>query len=197
MAQTDPKQITELIKKAEYEDWTMLMLADLIGHSRDCTTYMCLRMNGGEALECCCGIGIDGAPPVRREAQIPSASVTVAPTQIVEAQRRPAPAVLTGNQLPTDQERVAVDIKRRHAALVVLGILINGQPILVEGDEYRYDDGVFGIVRKRIVNGRESGEVIIGLDMNVGEFVKWCERLPEEVLIQGVFNNVVKTKLGD
>lgn len=52
------KEIGETIQKAEYEDWSMAMTADLIRHSVPCTTDLCLRLNSGRPLECSCGRGI-------------------------------------------------------------------------------------------------------------------------------------------
>lgn len=52
------EEIKETIRKAEIEDWTMAMTANLIKHSVDCTTEMCLSLNVSMPLKCKCGVGI-------------------------------------------------------------------------------------------------------------------------------------------
>ncbi len=58
MPQTDPKEIKRIIQKAEHEDWSMAMTADLLGHSIECTTSLCFSVNGGPPMACRCGRGI-------------------------------------------------------------------------------------------------------------------------------------------
>lgn len=84
-----------------------------------------------------------------------------------------------------------VEIKRRHQALVVLKCLLDGHTIIHEGEEWYYQDGVFGVKRGRL-RGGESEEVILGVDMSLPAFVKWCERLPEVEIVQMAFNAVLK-----
>lgn len=56
------EEISEVIRKAEIEDWTMAMTANLIKHSVDCTTEMCLALNVSMPLKCKCGVGIRPDP---------------------------------------------------------------------------------------------------------------------------------------
>lgn len=57
-SQKDPREIRRIIQKAEYEDWSMAMTADLLGHSIPCTTSLCFSVNGGPPMTCTCGAGI-------------------------------------------------------------------------------------------------------------------------------------------
>jgi len=90
---------------------------------------------------------------------------------------------------------VSSDAKRKHPALIVLRALLEGNAVVADGEEYRYDEkGVFGVVRKRFIcgTGVEAEPVVLGIEMTVEQFVKWCETLPEEVVIQTVFGTVMR-----
>jgi len=53
------REIKETIRKAEINDWSMAMTADLINHSVDCTSGLCLYVNGRPGpMQCTCGRGI-------------------------------------------------------------------------------------------------------------------------------------------
>lgn len=83
-------------------------------------------------------------------------------------------------------------LNRKHPALIVLQTLLRGDPMLHAGEEWYLQDGVFG--PKRVMENSQTGEkreVILGVDMTLAAFVGWCEKLPEEVILQTVFNAVM------
>jgi hypothetical protein len=90
-----------------------------------------------------------------------------------------------------------VELKKRHPALIALNILLSGEPVLVAGEEWRYQDGVFGVVRKQ-EDGKTgvTEDIVLGVDMTLAGFVKWCEKLPEEAILQSIFNKVVHEEMG-
>lgn len=90
------------------------------------------------------------------------------------------------------KEPQKVENKKRHPALVILGILLEGhQGVKVNGEEWWYQDGVFGLRRECWKGDVRQDDVLIGVDMSVGDFIRWCEKLPEETVIQAVFASVV------
>jgi hypothetical protein len=81
---------------------------------------------------------------------------------------------------------------KRHPAQTAMGILLSEQPILVGGEEWRFQDGIFGVVRvKEDLKTGAKEEVLLGVDMTVAGFIKWCENMPEEAILQSVFNKVI------
>ncbi len=80
---------------------------------------------------------------------------------------------------------------RKHQALIILSALLKGHSISVGDQEWRYEGGVFGVVRGVWKNDKWIEDRIFGVDMTVGAFVKWCEKLPEEVLVQTAFQVVM------
>jgi len=97
-----------------------------------------------------------------------------------------------------------VKSKRKHPALIVLNGLLDGNPLIVEmevverkegrdfkmrvKEEYRYQDGVFGVARTmENTMTKEKRDVILDAGMTLGGFVRWCEELSEETIIQFVF----------
>ncbi len=90
---------------------------------------------------------------------------------------------------------LAVKLTRRHPSSIVLRALLNGRPIMVGEDEYRYENGVFGVRRTLMNLGTgEKEDMIIGLEMTLEQFIKWCEGLPERVIDQTVFDLVLREK---
>lgn len=85
-----------------------------------------------------------------------------------------------------------VEIKKRHPALVILKILLEGnQGVKVNEDEWWYQDGVFGLRRQCFKGDVRQEDVLIRVDMSVGDFIRWCEKMPEQTVIQAVFASVV------
>jgi hypothetical protein len=93
-----------------------------------------------------------------------------------------------------DEPKIILD-NRRHPAAILLGVLLSGEPILVNGEERRYQDGIFGVRRQVFKGEARQADVLLGVDMSIAGFIQWCEKLPEEVFIQAVFNKVVKQEL--
>lgn len=85
----------------------------------------------------------------------------------------------------------SVEIRKKHNAQIILGILLDGHAIVVDGEEYRYQDGVFGVRRESRKDGIRQDDVVIGIDMTVAGFIKWCEKLPEETITRVIFSHVV------
>jgi hypothetical protein len=86
-----------------------------------------------------------------------------------------------------------VKIQRRHPALILLKILLDGHPVVVDEETYYYLNGVFGVKRERHdTKTGETEEVVLGVEMDIANFIKWCERLPETTVIQAVFNATLK-----
>lgn len=90
-----------------------------------------------------------------------------------------------------DSPEAKVEVKRRHPAAVILDIVLGGQSAVIQGEEWSYQDGVFGVRRQRWVDGVRQEDILLGVDMTVRQFILWCERLPEETIIQAVFSSVV------
>lgn len=88
-------------------------------------------------------------------------------------------------------ESKPVELKKRHPAAIILNIILEGQSVLIKGEEWSYQDGVFGLRRERWVDGVRQEDILLGVDMSVGDFIRWCEKLPEETIIQAVFSSVV------
>lgn len=84
-----------------------------------------------------------------------------------------------------------VEVKKRHPAALILNIILEGQSVLINGEEWSYQDGVFGLRRQRWVDDVRQDDILLSIDMTVGQFIQWCERLPEETVIQAVFSSVV------
>jgi len=87
-----------------------------------------------------------------------------------------------------------VEVKKKHPAKIILGILLEGHPILVNGEEYLWTDGVFGVRRECYRDGVRQDDVVIGVDMTVAGFIKWCESLPEETITKAIFSHVVASQ---
>lgn len=80
-----------------------------------------------------------------------------------------------------------VEVKRRHPALILLGIALQGHPVKVGGEEWTYADGVFGVVRKAFDGeGKEDGIYIYGVDLSVQAWIKMCEKVPEEEIVAAI-----------
>jgi len=83
-------------------------------------------------------------------------------------------------------------LKAKHPALIMLGALLRGDPMIVDREPWYLQDGVFG--PKRVMEDSKTGEkteILIGVDMSIGAFVQWCEKLPEDAILQTVFNTVL------
>lgn len=87
--------------------------------------------------------------------------------------------------------QLKVDVKRRHPAAIIFNIILEGQAVLINGEEWRYQDGIFGIRREKWTDGVRQEDILLSIDMTVGDFIKWCEKLPEETIIQAVFASVI------
>jgi len=90
------------------------------------------------------------------------------------------------------KEAKELRLERRHPALVILRALLQGNPLLVDKEEWYLQDGIFG--PKRVMEDSKTGEkreIILGVDMTLAGFVAWCEKLPEETVLQTVFNSVM------
>jgi len=85
-----------------------------------------------------------------------------------------------------------VEIRKKHNAQVILGILLDGHGVVVDNEEYRYQDGVFGVVRQVWEDNIQKADIVIGLEMTVSGFIKWCEKLPEETVTRAIFAHVVQ-----
>lgn len=85
--------------------------------------------------------------------------------------------------------------KGKHPALVILGSLLKGVPVKIDGEEYHLADNVLCVKRSVYAGiGQEPvGERLIRIDMSVGAFVKMCERLTltEEQLFEIAANTVL------
>lgn len=90
-------------------------------------------------------------------------------------------------------EPTPIVVKKKHPASIVLNILLDGHPVQMEGDEWIYEDGVFGVVRDAfdLVTGKKDGSYILTPGISVSAFIKMCERLPEQDVIAAVFSHVV------
>lgn len=84
-----------------------------------------------------------------------------------------------------------VELKKRHPAKIILGILLEGRSVVVNEEEYLWTDGVFGVRRQSYKDGVRQDDVVIGVDMTVAGFIKWCENLPEETITRAIFAHVV------
>lgn len=85
-----------------------------------------------------------------------------------------------------------VEIKRRHPALILLNILLDGHPVMMEGDEWRYEDGAFGVVRDAFDSaGKKTDTYLLGVEYTLIGFIKLCERQSEETIQAAVFSHVV------
>lgn len=84
-----------------------------------------------------------------------------------------------------------VELKKKHPAKIILGILLEGHSVVVDGEEYLWTDGVFGVRRQSYKDDVRQDDVVIGVDMTVAGFIKWCEGLPEETITKAVFSHVV------
>jgi hypothetical protein len=73
---------------------------------------------------------------------------------------------------------------------MILKTLLEGHPVLIDGEDWYYQDGVFG--PKRVMTDTSAGttrDVLIGVDWSLAAFVQWCEKLPEDALIEMAFRN--------
>lgn len=84
------------------------------------------------------------------------------------------------------------DSKLKHPASAALGILLSGNPLLADGEEYWYQDGVFGVRRERHNENGTKEEIILGVDMSIAAFIQWCDKIPEEAIFRSIFNKVVQ-----
>lgn len=83
-------------------------------------------------------------------------------------------------------------VNAKHPALIMLQALLRGDPMLHEGEQWYLQDGVFG--PRRVMENSKTGEkreIIIGVDMTLAAFVSWCGKMPEETVLQTVFNSVL------
>lgn len=80
---------------------------------------------------------------------------------------------------------------QRHPATTILSIILSGEPVFVDGEEWAYREGIFGVWRQSFRDGVRQEDIFLGVDMSIGAFIKWCEKLPEETILQAVFNKVL------
>ena len=92
---------------------------------------------------------------------------------------------------PEDEASKAFPLKKRHPAAIILNIILSGQAAVINGEEWMYQDGVFGIRREKWQNDVRQEDILLGVDMSVSDFIKWCEKLPEKTIIQAVFSSVM------
>lgn len=85
-----------------------------------------------------------------------------------------------------------VEIKKKHNAKIILGILLDGHAVVVDGEEYLWQDGVFGVRRHVWQDGVRGDDMILGMNMTVAGFIKWCETMPDEVITRAIFAHVVQ-----
>ena len=86
----------------------------------------------------------------------------------------------------------SVKVNRRHPALLVMAALLKGVHVRVDGEEYCYGNGILSIRRTGYdLSTGEDTDVFIDTQMTVGQFIQWCERIPEEAVIQVVFGSVM------
>lgn len=84
--------------------------------------------------------------------------------------------------------------KKRHPALILLNIALEGHPVKIGNEEWTYADGVFGIVRKVFDGqGEEIETCVIGVDISMQAWIKMCEKASEAEVIGAVFSHVVTT----
>jgi hypothetical protein len=82
--------------------------------------------------------------------------------------------------------------KRRHPALLVMAALLKGVHVRVDGEEYRYQDGALCVQRPSIdLSTGAKQDVLLDTQMTVAQFIKWCEAIPEQAVIQIVFGSVM------
>lgn len=85
-----------------------------------------------------------------------------------------------------------VELKKRHPALILLNILLDGHPVTMEGDEWRYENGVFGVVRDVFDGqGKKTDTILLGVEYSLIGFIKLCERQSEETIQAAIFSHVV------
>lgn len=92
-----------------------------------------------------------------------------------------------GMRIMSDPKETA----KRHPALIILSALLDGHGVSIKGEEWWYQDGIFGLRRQRWENGVRQDDVLIEVEMTVGGFIRWCEKLPPETISQVVFSTVV------
>jgi hypothetical protein len=93
-----------------------------------------------------------------------------------------------------------VILKRRHPVMIVLQSLLDGLPVEMEGEEFWLDDDGKLVIKRESINTetQEKRDVFLVMDMNVGAFIKLCEKLPEADVITIAGNNVLnKVRRGD
>lgn len=113
--------------------------------------------------------------------------------------QKPPPTPMPTHGKPLSEEGLkavktqskAVEVKKRHPAAIILNIILGGEAAVINGEEWRYQDGVFGIRREKWEDGVRQEDILLGVDMTVADFIKWCEKLPEETIIQAVFASVI------
>jgi hypothetical protein len=85
-----------------------------------------------------------------------------------------------------------VEIKRRHPALILLNILLDGHPVKMEDDEWMIQDGKLGVVRDSFdASGKKQDTYLLHVDYDLSHFIKLCERQTEETIQAAVFSHVV------
>ena len=76
--------------------------------------------------------------------------------------------------------------KRRHNAVIALGILLAGFPIRFKDDdtEYYYQDGIFGFkgIKQGPINAGSGEELLFQCDLSLQDFIKLCEKMTFEEL---------------
>lgn len=85
-------------------------------------------------------------------------------------------------------------VEQKHPALIVLRSLMIGVPVTIEGYEYWMDpESRQVVIRRESINTKtgETKDVFICPDMSVGAFIKMCEKIPENDVIEIVGNIVL------
>lgn len=74
----------------------------------------------------------------------------------------------------------------RPAPLVVLEALMMGIPVKMAGEEWHIKDGIFGVRRTRMHLGHpeRDEEVLLGVDHTLPAFIKMCEALSAQELME-------------
>lgn len=85
-----------------------------------------------------------------------------------------------------------VELKRRHPAMILLDILLDGHPVRMEGDEWMIQDGRLGVVRDSFDgSGKKQETYLLHVDYELSAFIKLCERQTEATIQAAIFSHVV------
>jgi hypothetical protein len=66
-------------------------------------------------------------------------------------------------------------------SLTVLYYLLEGREVELDGEWYKYQDGIFDVVRIRSRQGYPDDEVILKVDYPLSNFIKDCDKIPDEM----------------